>query len=127
MAKTLPLYVVALGSLLGGQIYGAGIYGAGSYGMGITIAQAGPQAAKEIWLPETILISTPSQAIPQFFLYRNTPMQANLIGASINGNADQVPFVGNPLSPGELLIGEWLGGDAGAQAIMTVAGTKRVP
>jgi hypothetical protein len=125
----LPLFALA-SCTLGGGPYGSGIYGKGLYGKGAVaggVCQTGPSAAREIWSPSLIVISTPSNTLSTFFLYRNTISQPNLVASSINGNSDQVPFAGTPLYPGELLIGEWVGGDFGVQATMTVTGTKNVP
>ena len=112
--------------------YGSGAYGYGAYGTGQPLQAGGfvilgPQPAKVLWQPETIYCSTPSNTLSQFFLYRNGLAQAQQIAATLNGNADQVPYIGNPLSTGEFLVGQWVGGDSGAQATMTITGTQKVP
>lgn len=126
----LPLYEISNAIIQGGA-YGYGIYGYGEYGYGSGSPGAsiimGPKLARVWWLPDTILCSTPSQALSMFYLYRNGTSQAQLIGTSLNGNADQVPFTGTPLTSGEFLVGQWVGGDNGAQATMTVTGSKQVP
>ena len=128
MSRELALYEVAYTILNGDGVYGDGIYGAGSYGsVGVALARAGPGPAGVQWIPTYIVISTPSQSIPQFFLYANYIDQSTLIAATINGNAYQVPYAGPNLYTGQSLIGRWLGGDAGVQATMTITGTKKVP
>lgn len=128
MSMTLDLYEIGSVILGGNSAYGYGTYGYGLYGGNVGgQIRLGPLIPRVLWTPGSIIISTPSNNLPQFFLYRNGTAQANLIGASINGNSDQVPFVGTPLSAGEFLVGQWVGGDPGVQATMVVTGSKRVP
>jgi hypothetical protein len=130
--STAQITLYALGTTtLGGAGYGEGTYGYGAYGYGTGAGGGfitmGPQLARVWWLPEVIYCSTPSQSLSQFYLYRNGTAQANLIGWTLSGNGDQVPFIGGPLTSGEFLVGQWIGGDNGVQATMTITGQQQVP
>lgn len=127
----IPLYAMGIATIQGGA-YGYGIYGYGEYGYGTgtpgASIQLGPAPARVYWMPDVIICTTLSvKNLSTFYLYRNGTSQAQLIGTSLNGNSDQVPFVGNPLTSGEFLVGQWIGGDNGVQATMTITGTKEVP
>src|SRR6516165_2629296 len=129
MSREVTLFEVGMVNLVGSGNYGEGNYGAGDYGSGggNTFLRLGPGYAGVQWSPGTIIVSTPSQNIPQFFLYKDIISQETLLGSTINGNSDQVAYGGPPLYTGHTLIGMWIGGDAGVQATMTITGTKRIP
>jgi len=128
MSRQLSLFEMGMVFLLGDGNYGDGIYGAALYGVGGNASlRMGPGYAGEQWQPSTVAISTPSQNIPQFFLYHTMISQETLVGSSVCGNSDQVAYAGGPLTTGRDVIGVWIGGDPGAQATMTITGTKIVP
>jgi hypothetical protein len=114
----------------GGSLYGYGLYGYGLYGYGSSLpgnvtgqCQIGPQVPHTWWTVTSVVIATASVNLSTFYLYRNSVLAANLVGTSLNGNADSVAPGTTPLTAGEILIGVWLGGDNGVQASMVLLGT----
>jgi hypothetical protein len=102
------------------------------------IASCGPSGVGNVWQPSQIAISTSSDvSTPAANLYLGpltpdyalatllTTQQVTLLGGSITGNNDSIALLSSILVPfGQALIVQWLGGDSGATAIMTVTGTQ---
>lgn len=101
------------------------------------LAYCGPTGIGSNWYPSQVAIST-STAVsnPEAFLYIGplVPVyalqnllkttQVTQIANSVNGSNDSIALLNITVPQGQALIVQWIGGDAGATAVMTVTGTQ---
>lgn len=101
------------------------------------IAVCGPTGAGATWTPVQIGVNTTTNvSTPIATLYIGAFMpvyalnimistaQISQIAATSAGNGDSIGLVGVIIPPGQALIVQWVGGDFGAQATMTVTGMQ---
>lgn len=101
------------------------------------LAVCGPSGVGNIWTPAQVAVSTStSDSTPIAFLYlgpllplaalqalMNTA-QVTQLGGTSNGANDSIGLNGVQVPQGQALIVQWLGGDPGATATMTVTGNQ---
>jgi hypothetical protein len=107
-------------------------------GNGIVVL--GPTGLGNVWAPIQVAVFTSTNVItPTGYLYTGPNVPAYVakgeigsvtspflqIGGTATANNDSIGFVSNlAVSYGEALVFQWSGGDAGAQATMSVTGSQ---
>lgn len=96
-------------------------------GTGGGIVTFGPQTPGVSYTITSVATITSSTVnTPTFLLYQGPVGQQNFIGGTYDGNTDSSD-VNVQLFNGQVMTGVWTGGDAGAQATMSVFGNKTSP
>jgi hypothetical protein len=106
--------------LTGGQAIGT--VGAG----GSVTVSVGPQGLGNVWYPVQCTISTTTGALDTSTcaVYLGSQVQQNLQGGqSYAGGGDVVALSVQSMTPGDLLIAVWTGGNPGDLAAINVTGT----
>lgn len=99
------------------------------------IAVVGPQGLGNAWNPTQVGVSTSTSVkTPTASLYIGPYLpvlslstlintsQIMLLAGTSTGDNDSIGLLGINVQPGQALIVQWLGGDASATAVFTVAG-----
>lgn len=86
----------------------------------------GPQRAGTSWTVRTASVKVSSNTNESVAsLYRGTANPGSLISATYSGSQDTDSNINdNPLFPGEFYTCQWIGGDAGATAIVSFTGVE---
>ena len=92
------------------------------------VVQLGPGIPGVTWtVTLAACASTSITSTPIFNLYLGDPIPPNFLGGTYSGNNDEYTPLSAVLANGQYLSGQWIGGDTGATATMTLTGTKVVP
>jgi hypothetical protein len=99
-------------------------------GSGNGTARVGPLNARETWHPENVHVSVASnvnEATCAIYV-GDAPIQQNFRDATFTGSSgDSTDKVGaDTVGPNVKIWAVWSGGDAGAQAVIRVTGTKDI-
>lgn len=90
----------------------------------------GPTNTYQVWKPSSAACVVSSQnSEPRFYLYNGrTVDQTRRIGGTWTGSNDSTDLNGIVLYPGSVLTGQWIGGDPGATATLSLNGdVERYP
>lgn len=106
-------------------------------GSGNGIAVCGPSGLGSAWVPAQVAVGTAtSVSTPVAYLYLGPLLpvtalkallatsQVSQLGGTSNGANDSIGLLGIQVPQGQALIVQWLGGDAGTTATMTVTGQQ---
>ncbi|HXO24752.1 MAG TPA: hypothetical protein VN870_09225 [Streptosporangiaceae bacterium] len=89
--------------------------------------QLGPTLPGVSWaLVQAACATTSTMNEPVFNLYVGDAQPSNFLGGTFSGNNDCTDLA-QTLYSGQYLTGQWVDGDPGATATMTLFGTKQVP
>lgn len=95
---------------------------------GVGTCTIGPIVPGTSWTPGTAAVQILNAvSVPLFYLYVGNASPQNLYAATYTGNADSTDITGVILYPGSILTGVWTGGDANAQATLSIFGTQEIP
>lgn len=98
-------------------------------GSGNGTAKLGPNAHGVVWKPSRVAVKTTSTILSptcQLFI-GNTATSENFIDGTYSGSQNATDSaVGQELRLGQYIWAVWTGGDVGAQATLTVTGSKDV-
>jgi hypothetical protein len=90
-------------------------------------AQVGPNIPGVTWIPTTAAVFTTSTAnTPLANLYLGSVSPVNFLGGTYDGNNDSTDLSVTVMN-GMQIFCQWTGGDAGAQATLSIFGTQTVP
>lgn len=99
-------------------------------GAGNGTAKIGPRGSGETWRPSvvSVRVSTATSS-PTCRVYAgDSATDQNFVDGTYTGEANSTGNVdGQVLRLGQKIFAVWTGGDAGAQATVTVTGTKEIP
>jgi len=98
-------------------------------GSGNGTAQIGPNAHGVIWHPEVVQVkvSTFTKSATCLIYSGGTATDVNFVDGTYNGALNASDNIrGQVLHLGDQVFAVWTGGDANAQATLTVSGTKEV-
>lgn len=89
----------------------------------------GPTYTYQTWVPSQITVTTSTNVKePVFKYYRGrTAGNTGILGGTYTGSNDQSDISGLVLHPGEVILAQWTGGDAGALATVALLGKKIIP
>jgi hypothetical protein len=89
----------------------------------------GPNITGVIWTVTLVACATTSTVnTPVFNLYQSiNPDPTMFLGGTYSGNNDEYTPILVTLYSGQGMTGQWVNGDAGATATMTLTGTQQVP
>lgn len=90
----------------------------------------GPSNAAQVWKPSNAACAVSSNTKePQFYLYNGRTIDpTRRIGGTWTGSNDADNLSGIVLYPGSVLTGQWIGGDVGAIATLSLTGdVERYP
>lgn len=99
-------------------------------GSGAGTARIGPNAPGVVWKPTVVGVRTStSVASPVCQVYAGSSATAdNFVDGTYTGQQNSTDGIsGQVLRIGQYVWAVWTGGDAGAQAVLTVTGTKDIP
>lgn len=98
-------------------------------GSGNGTVSIGPTNAFQTWKPSNAACSVSSNSNEPVFVLYNGPSTdpATRIGGSYTGSNDNTDLSDIVLYPGTVLTGQWIGGDPGATATLSLTGTIEVP
>ena len=98
-------------------------------GSGNATIVIGPSYTYQTWYPNRISVNVTSNVKePVFKYYRGrTVGNINYLDGTYTGSNDSSAVLGIVLHPGETLLCQWTGGDAGAIATVTLGGEKEIP
>jgi hypothetical protein len=86
-------------------------------------ARIGPRSSRQQWQVNNVAVYTSSTVnVPTATAYTGTPSPGSSLGGTYDGNNDSTG-VSVTLYPGQQLSVQWLGGDPGASATVSVYGT----
>lgn len=98
-------------------------------GSGAGTAKIGPVNLRETWFPEVASVKASSnvnEAECQLYEGETADQQYFIDGTLSGSTGDSTDHVWGPLTCGQYVWAVWSGGDAGAQAILRVRGTKEI-
>ena len=89
----------------------------------------GPQRAREHWQVSSIGVKVATnvkEALCSAYVGSFGALQSQFFGSSFTGSTGDTCNIDEDLQPGQLVTAVWTGGDAGANATMTVYGTYTI-
>lgn len=99
-------------------------------GAGNGTARIGPAAHGVLWRPTvaSVKVSTATRS-PQCRIYvGDSATDANFVDGTYTGNQNSTSnLAGQEIRLGQYVIAVWAGGDAGAEATVSISGTKDIP
>lgn len=93
---------------------------------GYGVARIGPGRAGVRWLIDSLSVlatGTPT-LVPRLYLYRGEPAAGKHFDSSYNGNQNSSDNLSIPLSSGQVIAAEWVGGDPGRRYTLSVYGKR---
>lgn len=93
---------------------------------GYGVARIGPGRAGVRWIIDSlsVLAAGAPTLTPKLYLYRGEPAAGKHFDSSYNGNQNSSDNLSIPLTSGQFIAAEWVGGDPGRRYSLSVYGKR---